>query len=63
MSSIQVLLTKSTTGTTTTTTETVPVEKGNVNGDEKIDISDSAMALMIYANAAAGIDISGYTEE
>ena len=59
--------TTTTTNTITTTTETDPIvnplEKGNVNGDEKIDISDSAMALMIYANAAAGMDISGYTEE
>ncbi|MGN0630892.1 MAG: leucine-rich repeat protein, partial [Ruminococcus sp.] len=37
-------------------------EKGNINGDEVVDISDATMVLNIYANLAAGIDVSDYTE-
>ena len=38
------------------------VKKGNINGDEAVDISDATIGLTIYANIAAGLDVSDYTE-
>ena len=61
---ISIKTTESTSGTTTTTTtETVPAEKGNVNEDYTIDISDASMVLLMYANSATGMDMSEYTEK
>lgn len=37
-------------------------ETGDLNGDKTADISDATIVLTIYANMAAGIDVSDYTE-
>lgn len=38
------------------------IQIGDINGDENVDISDAALGLTIYANIAADLDISNYTE-
>ncbi|MDD6268695.1 MAG: leucine-rich repeat protein [Oscillospiraceae bacterium] len=38
------------------------VQTGDINGDDNIDISDAAAGLTIYANMAAGLEITNYTE-
>ena len=53
--------TSTTTSATTSSTETgsdeKTLEKGDVNGDGKIDISDATMVLMIYAYSVPNLSI------
>ncbi|MGN0631889.1 MAG: dockerin type I domain-containing protein [Ruminococcus sp.] len=36
---------------------------GDINGDKAADVSDATIVLNLYANQAAGLDISKYTQQ